>query len=485
MVKLQKSKKRNMKLTEMILLAIHNLWQAKLRAVLTTLGVIIGIGALVSMVSFGTGMQKNITDAIEANDLFTSLTVTPVKINLENMADGQLTDLVSASQKDSVPLNDSTLNIIRELKNVTLAFPEIDFPARIIISGKSSRSDVRGIPAEMRNYPPFNDLLAGSFFANDSSDVAVIQWETLKRMGIIAEDPDYKEELTDKMKKDGDILLNPDSLIGKPVELISAILKIKKLPANPLAALTLMNKNPFSEHSTKLMIGGITKRSSPFRHNQFSAGIFIPIKTIDKIPRIGISNVWDFFDRGKRSDEYSSIYVRVKGFPELRPVRVELEKMGFHVFSIVDQLDEIRRSFLLLDSLLGAIGTIALIVAALGIINTMVMSILERTREIGIMKSVGASETDIKLMFVVEATVIGFWGAVFGLLLGWVVTLIANQVINAQILPFGEKGINVFYFPWWLIAGAFAFSILVSLLAGLYPAFRAARIDPVKALRHD
>jgi len=101
------------------------------------------------------------------------------------------------------------------------------------------------------------------------------------------------------------------------------------------------------------------------------------------------------------------------------------------------------------------------------------------------MKSVGASENDIKMIFVVEAIVIGFLGAIFGLILGWIVTLIANQVINSYIIPFGENGVDVFYFPWWLITGAFGFSILVSLLAGLYPAVRAARIDPVKALRHD
>jgi putative ABC transport system permease protein len=138
-----------------------------------------------------------------------------------------------------------------------------------------------------------------------------------------------------------------------------------------------------------------------------------------------------------------------------------------------------------MDSLLGAIGTVALIIAALGIINTMIMSILERTREIGIMKAVGGSENQIKLIFFVEAAFIGLIGAIFGLVLGWLVSRVANIIINSRLQPLDASQVDLFYFPLWLIAGAIAFSILVSLAAGLYPAIRAARIDPVKALRHD
>jgi putative ABC transport system permease protein len=138
-----------------------------------------------------------------------------------------------------------------------------------------------------------------------------------------------------------------------------------------------------------------------------------------------------------------------------------------------------------MDSILGAVGTVALFVAALGIINTMIMSILERTREIGIMKAIGGSEKDIRMIFFFEAGTIGFVGASFGLILGWIVTRIANFVANAYFIPLGEPPVDLFYFPLWLITGAIAFSVLLSLAAGLYPAIRASNIDPTKALRHD
>lgn len=140
---------------------------------------------------------------------------------------------------------------------------------------------------------------------------------------------------------------------------------------------------------------------------------------------------------------------------------------------------------MILNAALGAIGAIALLVAGLGITNTMVMSILERKREIGIMKAIGGSEQQIRMIFFVEASVIGVIGAVLGLILGWVVTRIAGVIINMELQKAGEAPVDMFYFSPWLIGGAIAFAIVVSLVAGLYPAIRAARIDPVRALRHD
>jgi putative ABC transport system permease protein len=170
---------------------------------------------------------------------------------------------------------------------------------------------------------------------------------------------------------------------------------------------------------------------------------------------------------------------------DITPVREAVEEMGFGVLAVIDQLEEIKQTFLIMDALLGAVGTIALIVAALGIINTMVTSILERTREIGVMKAVGGSETDIRWIFFSEAATIGVIGGAFGLALGWAVTRIANAVANHYLRPQGVPEVDLFYMPVWLIAGALVFSVCVSLLAGLYPASRAARVDPVQALRHD
>jgi putative ABC transport system permease protein len=236
---------------------------------------------------------------------------------------------------------------------------------------------------------------------------------------------------------------------------------------------------------TELKIAGITKPSGQFGPNALNGGLVIPIKTASRIPSLGFSSVWDLLDGKTKAGTYSSIQVRIKSMNDFDHVMAELKALDVGAFSIVDQLDEIRRVFLIMNSLLGAVGAIALIVAGLGIINTMVMSILERQREIGIMKAIGGSEQEIRMIFFVEVSVIGFVGAILGLVLGWLVTRVAGVVVSTQIIPDGVEPINLFYFPLWLIFGAVAFAMLISLAAGLYPAARAARIDPVRALRHD
>ena len=132
-----------------------------------------------------------------------------------------------------------------------------------------------------------------------------------------------------------------------------------------------------------------------------------------------------------------------------------------------------------------AVGMIAIVVASLGIINTMVMSILERYSEIGVMKAVGAADQDIQKIFVFESSMIGFMGGIFGLGLGWVVSRIINQVANYFLAQQGVPFIEYFNFPWWICVGSILFAVIVSLVSGIYPAIRAARVDPVIALRHD
>jgi putative ABC transport system permease protein len=475
-----------MNFTDMIILAFSNLWRTKLRTLLTTLGVVIGIGALTSMVSFGTGMQKNVTDAFKNNDLFTSITVTSKKVNLDEIATGNVGQMAEALKSEGKPLTDSVLEAIRAIPGVELAYPNLEFAARIKLLGDSASLNVAAMPGAIRQYKPFNDLLAGAFFTSDTSRSVVIREETLSsRLKIKLLKKGGEVTLTHSDSVTGVKLMHPDSLIGKTISLVTMSVNKSKIP---MALLGMMRKNPempFDETITEVKICGILKRQGEFGRGVFNGNLIIPLKTAEAIPKLGFSSVWDLLDQKKKEGAYGSIHVRLSDMKRMNEVKKALEEMEVGVFTISDQLAEIKRAFLILDSLLGAIGAIALIVAGLGIINTMVMSILERTREIGIMKAIGGSENEIKMIFFVEAAVIGFIGAIFGLVLGWIVTKIATFVMNTQFLPSGEDPINLFYFPVWLILGAIAFSLLISLAAALYPATRAARIDPVKALRHD
>jgi putative ABC transport system permease protein len=137
-----------------------------------------------------------------------------------------------------------------------------------------------------------------------------------------------------------------------------------------------------------------------------------------------------------------------------------------------------------MDLLLGIFGSLALAVASLGIVNTLVMAILERRREIGVLKALGASNRDVRQLFFAEASVMGIAGGAFGVLLGWGIGRTIQFVTAAYLRQQGIPAENIWLVPWWLVLGAMVFSLMVSLAAGMYPASRAARLDPVEALRY-
>src|SRR4030095_5058151 len=187
-----------------------------------------------------------------------------------------------------------------------------------------------------------------------------------------------------------------------------------------------------------------------------------------------------------QAEGYELAVVRVKDPAMLTEVRRQITEKGFSSFSIIDEIEQIRTVFLIVDSVLGLRGGISLLVASFGIANTMIMSILERTREIGIMKAIGAEDREIKLIFFFEAAVIGLSGGIIGVLAAWGIDGVANRLAYRFVLkPQGASFVDFFSLPTYLWIGAILFALSVSILAALYPAARAARIDPVRALRHD
>jgi putative ABC transport system permease protein len=175
----------------------------------------------------------------------------------------------------------------------------------------------------------------------------------------------------------------------------------------------------------------------------------------------------------------------VKSPSLVKNVEDAIQQMGYGTFSLLDATKSLRLVFAVFDLFLGIFGSLALAVASLGIVNTLVMAILERRREIGILKALGAADRDIRRLFFAEAGVMGLLGGIFGVTLGWLIgsalTLGTNIYLHKRDLP----PIDLSSVPWWMVASAIAFSIVVSLAAGIYPASRAAKLNPVEALRYE
>jgi putative ABC transport system permease protein len=162
-----------------------------------------------------------------------------------------------------------------------------------------------------------------------------------------------------------------------------------------------------------------------------------------------------------------------------------IETLGEYAASTPeDSAQSLSGGFRVIQAVLSIFGLIALAVASLGIVNTLIMAIYERTREIGTMKAVGASKGTIRLLFTVEAGTIGFWGGLVGVFVAWIIGQVINFVSHLTFLQ-DYKSFNISAFPLWLILLVIALSTVIALVAGLLPANRAARLDPIEALRYE
>ena len=215
------------------------------------------------------------------------------------------------------------------------------------------------------------------------------------------------------------------------------------------------------------------------------ARVLLPLKLLESLHVMQPTGMRDTTQATSKIPTYSTVSVRVKDPGKIQLVENAVKKMGFNTFSILDATRSVRRFFTVLDLFLGIFGSLALAVASIGIVNTLVMAILERRREIGIMKAIGAADADIKKLFFTEAGVMGLMGGALGVALGWIIGRVINLGTNVYLRSQDLAPEQIWFVPWWLVGGAIGFAIVVSLLSGLYPAARAARLDPVQALRYE
>ncbi|MDD4900618.1 MAG: ABC transporter permease [Patescibacteria group bacterium] len=182
--------------------------------------------------------------------------------------------------------------------------------------------------------------------------------------------------------------------------------------------------------------------------------------------------------------EYSKLKVKSSSSRQMAGVRNSLTNSGFIVSALTDVIDQVEKTFRIIRIILGFFGTIALIVSAIGMFNTMVVTLLERTQEIGIMKSIGASDYDILWMFVFESTIMGFLGGIIGLALGYAGGVIFNTIFNLLARSMGGYAVSLFYFPIWFLVFILAVATLLGFFTGLIPARKASNTDPLEALRY-
>jgi len=448
-----------MKLRDMTELAVRNLREAILRNSLTTLGVAVGVASLVAMLSLGVGLQQLASSRLNKSGLFDSIFVT-AKTNLRGPGAGP--PATRAASPKARPLDEDARTELTKLPDVIEVYPQIRFFTEVRFDGKPFATVVAGMPESSKQSGSF-DGMQGSFFSSANADEAILQIEFAKE-------------------------LNPQSkdLIGKDLLLRYA----ERQSLDSESGDTTQNSGGFSvvPKEKHLRIIGIVETEPASGFGGFGSGrLLIPLPVAETLRAAQVNDLRDVLRGSSPSDKpaYASLSVRVKSPSLVDATEKKIKDLGFSAFSLLDASKSLRIFFSGWDLLLGIFGSLALAVATLGIVNTLVMAILERRREIGVLKALGAADSDVKQLFFVEAGVMGLSGGVLGVLLGWLIgqalTFATNVYLKRQDLP----GVQISSVPLWLIAGAIGFAILVSLIAGLYPASRAAKLNPVDALRYE
>jgi putative ABC transport system permease protein len=426
--------------------------------------VAVGVASLVAMLSLGVGLQELATKRLSNSGLFDTVVVMPRR----NMQAMRRPAASSVPAKPDRVLDDDARNELAHLPNVLEVYPQIRFPTEVRYNGNPYSTVVAGVPDSARGNGSF-DGIQGSFFSGPNADEAILQIEFAK---------DLSEQTA--------------TLIGK--DLVVRYAEREGLPAQSGAAGNAESSTAdagaggFSivPREKKLHIVWIVETEPAAGFGGFGSGrLLIPLEVASALRAAQVNDLRDAVRATSGKPVYASLTVRVKSPSLVEGIETAVKNMGFGAFSLLDATRNLRLFFTIFDLLLAIFGSLALAVATLGIINTLVMAILERRREIGILKALGAADRDVKQLFFVEAGVMGLFGGALGVVFGWFIgkalTWGTNVYLHRQNLP----SAHVFSVPWWLTLGAIAFAVIVSLVAGLYPASRAAKLNPVEALRYE
>lgn len=381
----------------------------KMRTALTILGIGIGIGSIVFLVSLGYGLQKALIEQITSSDALLSL------------------DVVQG-EKAVLTLNNNILSEIKSFPEVKEVVPMVSLRGQILYENTTGDAIMNITSKEFLQLAGLK-LEAGSFFYDDSDEVIIS-----KAVARVFNIEDAKE------------------IIGKNVKVSFLAVKINESGQEEL--------NLVDQSSDFKVVGVVGDESSSF--------VYFPISKVT----------------GLTLDSYSQFKVRVHTTADLDPVRNKILDKGFSVAALSDVVDQANKIFGILQIILAVFGIVALVVSAIGMFNTMTIALMERTQEVGIMKSLGAARKDIMLMFVTESMAMGFLGGVVGLLVGFLGGQAFNLILNLLAKRFGGKVVDIFYTPMWFIITIIVFSTVVGFITGLYPARRAARLNPLEAVRY-
>ncbi len=431
---------------DLISMGIRNLWRRKARSILTILGVVIGTAAIVVMMSLGIGIQKSFEQSLDGMGSINIIEVHPMW-DYDDMEKG-------SSPKVKGVLNDKAVENFEKLENVTAVMPYLSLYVELI-SGKYM-ADVNITGIDMEKAEQFDFKIDQGSMPTGAKKNEII-------MGSSVPEQFYDSKSRRRGRHRGGGEANIDVLTA-PIKMI-------------VQEERNGDKKP---RGRKVNVVGILAGEDGRKSWQAYMDIEIIEKIKKDIAKKNKSNAQDR-RRNKNKNKYETIEVKVEDIKKVQEVQQKIKDMGFEAWSLADMLEEMKKVSSGIQAVLGGIGAVSLFVAALGITNTMIMSIYERTKEIGVMKVLGAHIKDIKRLFLFEAGLIGLIGGLIGVALSYGISSLINKVGGGLFDMGMDTSISVI--PIWLVVSALLFSTMMGVISGYYPARRAMKLSALEAIR--
>ena len=472
-----------MKLRDVIGQAFKNIGRQKLRSALTIFAVVIGATSVTIMLALVAGAKTYFVNQFSANG------------TLQQVSISSQTDLTKFNQGGNGGNNCSTcVKLTDAFVTKVLAVPHVVGVARRTSSNSFQAITYNGQKLSVNQIEGYdaNGIIANTMLSGrdiNSSDTT----------GVITVSSDYADQWGFKGNYAG--------LVGKQIQLtsqngysgIGATIQMPQQPT-PGASPNNQSNNPQNNPPTTVTatIVGVADASdqggtirAPLAwvvamneqqmYQQTNMGVQncrFGCQPVQPTYRLVVTNM-------QQQNGYNELVAKVDDPSNAAAVTADIKNLGVGAADAESFIKAQLQIFNIVSLVLGGIGGIALFVAAIGVVNTMVMAILERTREIGVLRACGATRATIRRMFTIEAGTLGFMGGALGVAVGYGLTIIANRIINVQLAGSSVPAHNIISLPLWLIGSVIGIATLIGLLAGLYPAFRAARLNPIDALRYE
>jgi ABC-type antimicrobial peptide transport system permease subunit len=451
---------------DILSLAYRNLWRRKVRAVLTILGVLIGTMAIVVMVSIGIGMEQAQRKMYESWGNMNMLTV--------NQGRGYNYDTGETIGEEQF-LDDEAVAKMEQYPGVTTVAPVY------IINGEAKYGKLSGYlsiygmePSKMAAMEI--KLLEGRTLTDLDRNMLLIGYQV--RNNFYDPKETYNYEYSYRTKNS--------------LEMNGKLVTVSLNKTNEKTGQTV------TKRQSAQIVGVLDGEYGETAWNAYAS--LEDVRRWRKYVNTNVSAPYPLDARGetvssssnrnsvrnkKAAEQYNEIMIRCDDVAAVRKVSETLRELGYNVYSLADQLEGFESQSLMIQAVLGGIGAVTLLVASIGIANTMIMSIYERTREIGVMKVVGANGGDIQTLFLMEAGLIGVFGGAVGLVVSYGLSRVINSVVAGNFISIGEEAMNISVIPFWLAVFALVFAFFIGIVAGWFPARRATRLSPITAIRNE